>query len=210
MRYQAFAIGDSCVYCSLGENLSVDLSKRVIAAYRLLKQSGKLKSLGVTDIVPAYTGVALYFDNPSQSQSVTECLETILTRPIAKPQETREHTIPVVYNGLDIERACSFTGLALAELVKIHTAAKYIVAMIGFLPNFPYLLGLDRRLHIPRLDSPRVTVPAGSVAIGGAQTGVYPRSSPGGWNIVGTCNPDLLLDLSPGDLVSFVEVRDAT
>jgi inhibitor of KinA len=130
--------------------------------------------------------------------------------PIAKLQEPREHTIPVVYDGLDLERACSITGLTFAELVKVHTTANYIVAMIGFLPNFPYLLGLDQRLHIPRLDSPRVSVPAGSVAIGGAQTGVYPSSSPGGWNIIGTCNPDSLLDLSPGDRVYFVEESNAT
>ena len=78
-----------------------------------------------------------------------------------------------------------------------------MVAMIGFRPHFPYLLGMDRRLATPRLDAPRLKVPAGAVAIGGEQTGVYPESSPGGWNIVGMTDPHLLPPVLPGDTIRF-------
>jgi KipI family sensor histidine kinase inhibitor len=79
--------------------------------------------------------------------------------------------------------------------------------MIGFRPHFPYLLGLDRSLTTPRLDSPRLKVPAGAVGIGGEQTGIYPETSPGGWNILGMTQPELLYPIEPGDTVVFKRVE---
>ena len=90
-------------------------------------------------------------------------------------------------------------------MVTIHTKAEYTVAMVGFLPHFPYLTGLDKKIETPRLDNPRTKVPKGSVAIGGAQTGIYPVESPGGWNLIGTTDPLLLVDIEPGDIVEFKE-----
>ncbi len=209
MSITSFPIGDSCVYYRLGETLSVGLSEQVIGAYRHLLESDGLRSLGVTDVVPAYTGVALYFEEPLQLDAVDKYVEEALKNSSVEVQEGRAFVIPVAYTGADIERVCSFADIGVRELIEIHTSVTYIVAMIGFLPHFPYLLGLDKRLHVPRLDEPRVSVPAGSLAIGGAQTGVYPEKSPGGWNVIGSCDPQLLLDIQPGDRVSFTEVTDA-
>lgn len=101
------------------------------------------------------------------------------------------------------------------DVVRLHVANEYTVAMLGFAPGFPYLLGLDPRLATPRLSTPRTHVAAGSVAIGGAQTGLYPRASPGGWNLIGRTDLvlfDPLRDppalLAPGDRVRFVVVAD--
>ena len=113
---------------------------------------------------------------------------------------------PVVYDGEDLERVASHAGLAVDEVVRLHTLPRYTVAMIGFLPHFPYLIGMDARLATPRLSDPRRRVPAGSVAIGGAQTGIYPSESPGGWNLVGRTNPRLLSGVRPGDAIVFEEV----
>lgn len=124
--------------------------------------------------------------------------------------------IPVHYGGgagpdlADVARHC---GLPPDEVVRLHTQARYRVFCLGFQPGFAYLGGLDSRLHTPRRDTPRLTIPAGSVAIGGSQTGVYPLITPGGWHIIGStalrlfdpaAQPAALLQ--PGDTVRFVEV----
>jgi KipI family sensor histidine kinase inhibitor len=113
-------------------------------------------------------------------------------------------------DGPDLERVAAHAGLSAGEVVARHAASDYTVAMLGFAPGFPYLLGLDAALHVPRRANPRTRVPAGSVAIGGAQTGIYPRELPGGWNLIG-CTPLTLFDpcrdqpclLAPGDRVRF-------
>lgn len=119
--------------------------------------------------------------------------------------------IEVVYDGEDLADVCSRTRLTPAEVVRLHTAAVYTVAFVGFSPGFPYLLGLDPALRVPRLDSPRTSVPAGSVGIGGDQTGVYPTATPGGWRLIGRTST-VLFDpqrsppalLEAGDTVRFV------
>ena len=121
--------------------------------------------------------------------------------------------IPVCYDGEfgpDLGEVAEHAKLAQAEVIALHTASEYHVAMLGFAPGFPYLLGLDARLHAPRRASPRTRVPAGSVAIGGAQTGIYPRELPGGWRLIGR-TPLTLFDaqrdppalLAPGQRVRF-------
>jgi KipI family sensor histidine kinase inhibitor len=123
----------------------------------------------------------------------------------------RVHEIPVRYDGPDLEVVARRAGLTAGEVIARHLDGRYRVAFVGFQPGFAYLTGLDRRLHCPRLDSPRTAVPAGSVAIGGEWTGIYPARSPGGWNLIGTTatrlfdpasdRPCLLL---AGDGVRFV------
>jgi hypothetical protein len=126
------------------------------------------------------------------------------------------HEIPVCYGGdrgPDLEEVCLTHGLSRPTLVALHTEPEYLVQAIGFLPGFGYLAGLDPRLVTPRRGTPRLRVPAGSVGIGGPQTGVYPFASPGGWNILGM-SPARLFDgarvrpslLEVGDRVRFVEI----
>ena len=128
----------------------------------------------------------------------------------------RLHELPVHYGGSagpDLAAVAAHTGLSCLEVIERHCAPIYDVLCIGFLPGFPYLAGLDNQLACPRRASPRLHVPAGSVGIGGRQTGIYPRSSPGGWQLIGQCSlqlfdenqtsPSLLL---AGDQVKFVAV----
>lgn len=124
--------------------------------------------------------------------------------------------IPVCYGGEygpDLDALAEHARLSRDEVIGRHVAAGYTVAMLGFAPGFPYLLGLDPALHVPRRADPRTRVPAGSVAIGGAQTGIYPRELPGGWNLIGR-TPLVLFDpdrdppclLAPGDRVRFCAI----
>lgn len=133
--------------------------------------------------------------------------------PPSPPMGEREIVIPVCYGdefGPDLLEVAAHAGITHHEVVARHTATEYTVAMLGFAPGFPYLLGLDPALHVPRRANPRTRVPAGSVAIGGAQTGIYPRELPGGWHLIGR-TPLTLFDpdrkppclLAPGDRVRF-------
>jgi KipI family sensor histidine kinase inhibitor len=121
--------------------------------------------------------------------------------------------VPVIYDGADLDEVAALTGLSREEVVERHAGARYVVAYLGFSPGFGYLAGLDERLHVPRRDSPRTTVPAGSVAIAGPYAAVYPSSSPGGWRLLGRTDlrlwdpgrepPSLL---QPGTQVRFTVV----
>ena len=84
-----------------------------------------------------------------------------------------------------MEDVCSLTGLSSDEVIKIHTSTDYLIYMLGFLPGFPYLGGMDKSIECPRLDTPRTLIPEGAVGIGGKQTGIYPLASPGGWRLIG-------------------------
>lgn len=119
----------------------------------------------------------------------------------------RAHTIPVRYDGEDLEHVAQQTGLTVDEVIARHSAPEYVVAFTGFVPGFPYLLGLDASLHLPRRETPRPAVPAGSVAIAGSQAGIYPKVSPGGWHLLGTTDVDTSPGwITPGDTVRFTPV----
>ena len=206
-------LGDSCLAWSWGRSISQDTSYRVLRAYRRLKEDPELIRLGVLDTVPAYTSLAIYFDPVNVDmaclQARTEELFIELeNEPVVVDQLLSEsYRFPVVYDGEDLGRVASNTGLSYREIVEYHTKPIYTVAMIGFIPHFPYLIGLDARLTTPRLDNPRKRVPVGSVAIGGAQTGIYPTDSPGGWNLIGRTDPATLTELRPGDSIIFYKVK---
>ena len=175
---------------------------------------------GVVDIVPSPDRVTVVYD-PLRIASVATIREAVALAaaaanetPVARPGVC--HEIPVCYggdHGPDLEEVCLTHGLARPTLVALHTEPEYLVQAIGFLPGFGYLAGLDPRLVTPRRGTPRLRVPAGSVGIGGPQTGVYPFASPGGWNILGM-SPARLFDaarvrpslLEVGDRVRFVEI----
>jgi inhibitor of KinA len=133
--------------------------------------------------------------------------------------ETKHWELPVCYDsefGLDLEEVSRLLGMEKEELIKLHGAYNYRVFGLGFLPGFLYLGGVPDQLQIPRKASPRMSIPKGSVGLAGFQTGIYPQSSPGGWNIIGNC-PVNLFDASqnppcfinPGDTVKFIAVSRA-
>lgn len=171
------------------------------------------------DLVPTYASLAVFFDPDAiDASQVMHWIDARLAEGGGASIDIAPRCIeiPVAYGGAfgeDLDACASELGLSPATLVERHAAATYTVAMIGFAPGFPYLSGLDPALALPRLATPRTRVPAGSVAIGGAQTGLYPRESPGGWRLIGRtpvhvfdpsrASPSLL---SPGDRVRFVAI----
>src|SRR5438067_10912515 len=140
---------------------------------------------GVTELVPAASTLLVRFD-PRQAEP-TALAQRLARTPVAAVGSRRGElvTIPVAYDGDDLADVGDRTGLGTAGVITAHTAAEYTVAFAGFAPGFGYLTGLDPRLHLPRLATSRTKVPAGSVAIAGEYSGVYPRSSPGGWLLRG-------------------------
>lgn len=162
---------------------------------------------GVVQTVPGAESLLVECSSVADRRSAERSL-AVLPAPASAARQGTEHVLDVVYDGPDLGDVGS--GLSADEVVDLHTASVCTVALTGFAPGFAYLAGLDPRLATPRLASPRPAVPAGSVAIGGPWTGVYPRSGPGGWRLIGTTSA-VLWDLdrpSPallqvGDTVRF-------
>lgn len=169
---------------------------------------------GVTDIVPASRTVLLKLRSPADQAMVRHRLTQRSVSP-----GTREGTasppviIPVRYDGLDLEEVAERTGLGVDGVIAAHTGTVWTVGFCGFAPGFAYLVDGDPRLAIPRRADPRTRVPAGAVALAGEFSGIYPRESPGGWQLIGTTdavvwdldrNPPALL--APGTRVQFEEV----
>lgn len=200
-------LGESALLIQLPDDVRPG---RAAALAARLRES---RPAGVLDAVAAYETVAVYFDPLACSPQE---LGDLLMRearhvPAATRESAIEHVIPVVYDGEDLDSVAARAGMPRAEVVEIHIARAYTVSAIGFVPGFAYLDELDDRLRIPRRDTPRARVPAGSVAIAGAQTAVYPLTTPGGWHIIGRTearmfdasrSPPSLLAV--GDSVRFV------
>ena len=169
---------------------------------------------GVLDVVPAARTVLVTVHRADQLSQVVTRLQQLAREPGAAAPEPDAVRIPVVYDGEDLAEVARLTSLSTAEVVARHTAATYTVDFVGFAPGFAYLSGLDQDLHVPRLDSPRTAVPAGAVAIAGRYSAVYPRTSPGGWQLIGhTDTPVFDVDAQPpamlhaGMQVRFEAVR---
>jgi KipI family sensor histidine kinase inhibitor len=204
--------GDRALSVELGEEISVEINTRVRALDYLIEQKAVP---GVIETVPSYRALLVYYD-PSIVGYDALCTElaaladqaTTTTMPPA-----REVELPCCYDGElgpDLEAAAARLGLSVDDLVRLHAGAEYLVYFIGFTPGLPYMTGAPEQLTIPRLDTPRLKVPPGSVAIGGIQCCVYSVESPGGFWLLGR-TPLRLYDpaaaepilLKPGDRVRF-------
>lgn len=207
-------IGDGCALWEWEPEISRRSSNNVLSAYRALKVQTDLRQLGMLDVIPAYSSLAVYF-NPA-GREINDLLQavdtTIRSLPVVPDQSTPNatYTFDVIYDGEDLPRVSSHSGMRISEIIEAHRRPEYTVAMIGFLPHFPYLIGLDERIATPRLETPRKRVKPGSVAIGGAQAGIYPTESPGGWNLIGSTDPSQLQLIKPGDSVVFQEAGGQT
>jgi KipI family sensor histidine kinase inhibitor len=175
--------------------------------------------LGVLDVVPASRTVLLKLAAPRYRQPNRQRLSKLRIDPAdvrvtPAPGQRPDLVIDVVYDGEDLDEVARLTGLSADEVVAAHTAAPMRVGFGGFVPGFAYLIGGDPRLHVPRRDEPRTRVPAGSVALAGEFSGVYPRETPGGWQLIGHTDA-VLWDISrdqpallmPGMSVQFQEAR---
>ena len=171
----------------------------------------------IINIHPAYSSVMVSLDNEATLGRVTEHLKVVLRdMNYNERPEGRIVEVPVIYggeNGPDMARVSDYTGLDQGEVINRHSEGEYLVYFIGFSIGFPYFGGMDPSIATPRLDSPRKSVPAGSIGIAGNQTGIYPLSSPGGWNIIGKTDLSIFNVENPkssvlqmGDRVRFVSV----
>ena len=177
---------DRSLLVSLGEAISIDLHREVLRFLRAFETVPP----GILNLHPAFASVLLDFDPRRWSHAAVEDLvnERLAAAEGSAAPETRAVEIPVRYGGEfgpDLEDVARHTGLAPGEVIRLHAGGCYLVYFLGFSPGFPYLGGMPPELATPRLAAPRKRVPAGSVAIGGSQTGVYPAESPGGWRIIG-------------------------
>lgn len=172
---------------------------------------------GILNLHPAFVTVLIDFDPRLCSHSDIEALvrERIESVPERESEPGRLVEIPVVYDGPDLEDVARRANLTPEQVVELHSSAAYEVSFVGFSTCFPYLSGLPPKLATPRLTAPRKHVPAGSIAIGGAQAGVYPLASPGGWRLIGRTTLRLFdLQIEPpallrmGDQVRFVPIDE--
>jgi KipI family sensor histidine kinase inhibitor len=160
------------------------------------------------DSVPGWSTLLVTTDG--DVRSLRDGLAALTTsEPV--PTRPRRHELPTRYDGPDLDDVATACGLAVEEVVALHSSVDYVVAFLGFSRGFPYLAGLPEHLHLPRRATPRTRVPSGSVAIAHDQCGIYPSASPGGWHLLGTTDAvlfDPALDppspFAPGDLVRFV------
>jgi KipI family sensor histidine kinase inhibitor len=188
---------------------SLELVHRLHAALRALDPPG------VVELVPAYQTL-LVVAGPERAGALDELAARLptLELPPAEAVAGDPVQIPVRYDGEDLAEVAGLTGLDAEEVVRRHTAPEYTVAFLGFSPGFPYLVGLDPALEVPRRDTPRTAIPAGSVGLAGGLTGIYPSASPGGWQLIGRTEVTLFDPrrdppalLAPGGRLHFTVAR---
>jgi KipI family sensor histidine kinase inhibitor len=210
-------LGDSALLIVLGEGTDPALVARVVGLAAHVREAG---FSGVTDVVPAYGSLAVFFEPlATNGEALADRLDlasrrfgTHATEPLT---ERRTHTLPVRYDGPDLAEVAERTGLPRDEVVRRHADPTYDVYFLGFVPGFAYLGPVDPALVLPRRATPRRRVPRGSVAIAGAQTGIYPLETPGGWHLIGHTDV-VLFDpahdppnlLAAGDWVRFSPVGE--
>ena len=209
-------MGDSAFIVRFGESISPEVHARVAGALRALDSA---REPWVVDIVPGYASLMVLYDAlRALPEEVHQWLEETLPRAQPEPPSRRVIEVPVWYHpsvGPDLEPLAREKQLSVEELIALHTAPEYLVYMLGFRPGFPFLGGLDPRLFSSRLPTPRVAVPAGSVGIGGQQTGISPVRSPGGGRLLGRTPLRLFAPgseppfaVAPGDRLRFVSIPE--
>ena len=211
--------GDASMLVEWAAVIDPKINQKITGLVSLFKDQ---KIEGVIDFIPAFSSLLINYDPRIIAfRRLKKITEDLLTIEISNNQlKKRIFEIPVCYGGEygpDIEYIAKNAQLTKEELIQIHSGTDYLIYMLGFLPGFSYLGGLDERIHTPRLNNPRKAIPAGSVGIGGSQTGIYPLESPGGWQLLGrtpikTYDPEreepILFEA--GDYIRFVPVDQAT
>lgn len=218
--YSIFPLGDSALTIDFGNAVQEDINKKVLRLYHHVHSAADPL---IGDLVPAYSSLTVYYDAArlySESKTAFECmadrLDEILARQtLASQHKAQYFEIPVCYSkkfALDLEYLAGQSGMPQEEVVHIHSSKIYRVYMLGFLPGFCYMGDVDRSIALPRKPVP-VTVFPGAVGIAGSQTGIYPLTSPGGWQIIGRTPVEMFnrnsprpVWIQPGDQIKFYPV----
>lgn len=213
-RARCYLLGETAVVLELEPPVTITTQKRI---WRLTQRLAEIPE--VVEAIPGMNNITVVLRNPqSVALDAIERLQRWWEESEALEPESRFIEIPVVYGkeaGPDLGEVARHAGLSEKQVVELHASVDYVVWFLGFQPGFPYLGGLPEQLHTPRRGEPRLQVPAGSVGIGGQQTGIYPLASPGGWQLIGL-TPLALFDakreepvlLRPGDTVRFVPQKE--
>ncbi|WP_462333012.1 5-oxoprolinase subunit PxpB [Schwartzia sp. (in: firmicutes)] len=217
MEMRIMPEGDRALVVDFGEYIDETVNDSV---NRLARKIQEHHLDGIQEMIPTFRSLLILFDpeRTSMRRVRSEIERLDITASESESKERRILRIPCCYGGKygeDLKDMEQVTGLSREEIISIHSGTDYCVYMLGFLPGFAYLGGLDERIAAPRLKTPRLSIPAGSVAIGGNQTGVYPIDSPGGWRIIGS-TPIAFYDPSKenpilckaGDYIRFVPIRE--
>lgn len=210
--------GDSSLLVHFGNEIAPETNRRIAATVQMIRMQ---HIEGITDMIPTYCSLLINYD---PRVILYDELKTRISGLVKIDYATgaarkRVFEIPVCYGGEfgpDLHTIAEHAGLTEEEVIAIHSSKDYLIYMLGFLPGFTYLGGLDERIHTPRLANPRLKIPAGSVGIGGSQTGIYPMASPGGWQLMGktpvkTYDPsrEVPILVEAGDYIRFVPISVA-
>lgn len=216
-KIKLLTAGDSSILLQFGSTIDPAINRKIAATVQLMREQ---HINGVTDVIPAFCSLLINYDPRVISyEQIKRRMEALVKIDVtAGDTRKRVFEIPVCYGGEygpDIQNIADHAGLSVEEVIQIHTSRDYLIYMLGFLPGFTYLGGLDERIYTPRLANPRIRIPAGSVGIGGSQTGIYPMDSPGGWQLMGmtpvkTYDPDREVPIlvEAGDYIRFVAIDE--
>lgn len=219
MDYSFLQCGEGALTVHLGDGIDPAINRRVTALQGAIGSAGLR---GITDLIPAYADLTVCYDcTVISAKALQRQLRRLLdSLSVAGQDRRRVFQLPVCYGGdygPDLDFVCHHSGLSAQEVIALHSAPDYLIYMLGFLPGFAYLGGLDDRIKTPRLQNPRTKIHAGAVGIGGEQTGIYPLSSPGGWRLIGTTpvkpydpERDEPILYSAGDYIRFVPIDKET
>lgn len=209
--------GDCSIVMEFGNSISPEINQKIRNMVQSIDDSN---ILGITEVIPTYRSIQIIY-NPLEV-GYDDLIHTLreMESSLSEVQSStaRIVEIPTVYGGEygpDIEFVAKYNNLTVEEVIDIHTCTDYLLYMLGFTPGFGYLGGMSEKIATPRLEVPRSTIPAGSVGIAGAQTGIYPIDSPGGWQLIGR-TPVKLYDptretpvlLNAGDFIRFVRIDE--
>lgn len=210
-------VGDQAVLCEFNNAIAEEINNQV---HNLAKHILNRHIRGVTELLPTYRSLLVFYDSSVVAyRHLASIIGSINIEDEKEEMQDRKiRIVPCLYGGEygpDLQQMSHQLGMPSDQIIDIHQSVDYKIYMLGFLPGFVYLGGLDKRIHMPRLDVPRTKIPARSVGIGGNQTGVYPMDSPGGWRLIGstpldfynpTKEPPVLC--SAGEYIRFVSVSE--
>lgn len=213
-RARCYLLGESAVVLELEPPLSLESQQRIWGLTQRL-----LDSTSVSEVIPGMNNITVVLREPQNlALDGIELIQRWWEESEAIIPESRRIEIPVIYGGSfgpDLSEVAEHCGLSASQVVEQHSSVDYVVYFLGFQPGFAYLAGLVPALATPRRAEPRLMVPAGSVGIGGSQTGVYPLATPGGWQLIGQTSVKLFNPtdemptlLAPGDIVRFVPQKE--